>query len=252
VEEVITLLLANGSTPEAVLHLGDPETDALLLEAGVTLDRSHRTLLRTAIRAYNRDIRAQSGTLLGWTNGQTLYKKTISKIKERPSGTQRKSVGALAQDEKNQRNANAPTGSALTEFRETYTPSKIGDKEHERRKWHDEEHMKAQKLQMQAFLEMRDERNWWGRYNGDVRAGFSPHKDTPTSSRSPGDQVTSQQFGFNGTPVHTSAAASRTPGMSPMDIDKSDNQMIRKRTYSPASPVLASPMFVPEADPDED
>ena len=64
IQEVITLLLADGKDPSEVpshpsllpdphlcltlqvAHLGDPESDQMLIDTGVKLDRAHRILLR--------------------------------------------------------------------------------------------------------------------------------------------------------------------------------------------------------------
>merc|ERR1711937_1021905 len=80
IKECITLLLANGSSPEEVLHWGYPDMDEELGKCGVHLDRSHRTLLRTAIRAYKRDLRAQNGTLTGWDSGHVWQQPQKSKV----------------------------------------------------------------------------------------------------------------------------------------------------------------------------
>ena len=63
-------------------------------------------------------------------------------------------------------------GSALEEFRQSYTPKRYGEGEADWETWQEQENVKSQKLAMQAFLEMRDERKWWARYNQEIREGI--------------------------------------------------------------------------------
>ena len=146
--EVISLLLGNGRNPETILHLGDPETDATLAAMGVKLDRAHRTLLRTAIRAYARDKRARVGTLLGWDSGSKGHEKEKNRVTLKPQsdGRGRRGFGEITEKIKASRESNTRDveeegeerlceGSAFEEFQREFKGIKMGDKEKEFQTW---------------------------------------------------------------------------------------------------------------------
>eukprot|EP00658_Telonema_sp_P-2_P026606 TRINITY_DN2075_c0_g1_i17.p1 TRINITY_DN2075_c0_g1~~TRINITY_DN2075_c0_g1_i17.p1 ORF type:complete len:236 (-),score=58.10 TRINITY_DN2075_c0_g1_i17:170-877(-) len=143
--DVIMLLLADGKDPAEVAHLGDPETDHLLLEMGVTLDPPHRTLLRAGIRAYNRDIRARNGVLDGWESGNRHPNSADGASSTIPLATEEPPV----------------PGSARHDFMMEYERNQQGDAPTRWRERSLEGYVKDQKLQMQAFLELREEQDWW-------------------------------------------------------------------------------------------
>jgi len=166
IEEVITLLLSNGQDPSAMLHLGDPETDQLLVDTGVILDRPHRTLLRAAIRAHDRELRARAGFLSGWESGQSLRRTAAS--------TGSGSAGERAKQNLAQWD-NGVKGSAYHEFIKDYEKSTSADLLLKMRERELNGHVKDQKLQMQAFLELRDEKEWWSWFNKGLQ---NPSNDT--------------------------------------------------------------------------